>query len=436
MNPPLVAVGPEQGGEARSRWAWTEPSVWTKRMLGALENGVKGGVWFSLMDKVCSPKNLRASWERVRRNDGAAGVDRQTVERFSAQAEDELERLYQALRERQYQPMPALRKWIPKPGTTQRRPLGIPAVRDRVVQGALRNVLEPVFERRFYEHSYGFRPGRGCKDALRRVDDLLHRGYRWVVDADIQSYFDTIPQDRLLREVQKEIADGSVLELIESFLKQSVMDELKEHTPDKGTPQGAVISPLLANIYLHPVDLALRDAGFDVVRYADDLVILCETEGQARDALRLLDAEISGRGLTLHPEKTRIVDTALPGGFDFLGYHFELGRKMPRGKSLKKFKDTVRSMTPRKAGHSIDAVIKRLNTAVRGWFEYFKHCFARTFGSLDAWIRSRLRALLLRFEKRKGTGHGYAHRRWPNRFFATHGLFSMTAAHAEAIRPR
>lgn len=237
-------------------------------------------------------------------------------------------------------------------------------------------------------------------------------------------------------EVRREIADSSVLELIESFLKQSVMDELEEHTPEKGTPQGAVISPLLANIYLHPVDLALRDRGFEMVRYADDLVILCETEEQAREALRLLDAEISGRGLTLHPEKTRIVDTALPGGFDFLGYHFELGRKTPRDKSLKKFKDRVRSLTPRRAGHSIDTVIKRLNAAVRGWFEYFKHSHVWTFGTLDGWIRSRLRAILLRHTKRHGTGHGTAHRLWPNGFFAKHGLLSMTAVHAEAIQSR
>lgn len=434
--PLTVAAGPGQSGEVRTRWAWTEPAVWTERMLGALENGVKGGVWFSLMDKVYSPKNLSASWERVRRNAGAAGVDRQTVEDFSAKAETNLKWLQEKLREREYRPMPVRRTWIPKMGTTKLRPLGIPTVRDRVVQGALRNVLEPIFERRFCEHSYGFRPGRGCKDGLRRVDDLLGRGYRWVVDADIESYFDTIPHGQLMQEVRREIADGSVLELIEGFLKQSVMDELKEYESEQGTPQGAVISPLLANIYLHPVDLMLRDGGFEVVRYADDLVILCETEEQAREALRLLDEEITGRGLKLHPEKTRIVDAAQPGGFDFLGYHFELGRKTPRKKSLAKFRDNVRALTPRMAGRSIDVIIKRLNAVTRGWFEYFKHSYVWTFKLLDGWIRSRLRALLLRYIKRHGTGHGWAHKRWPNRFFATHGLFSMSAAHAEASRSR
>lgn len=436
MQTSSVVAGPGQDGEARSRWAWTEPTVWTERMLGALENGVKGGVWFSLMDKVYSPKNLRAAWKRVRQNGGAAGVDRQSVEMFSAQADSALERLGKELRERQYRPMPVKRKWIPKPGSSKQRPLGIPAVRDRIVQGALRNVLEPIFERRFLDTSFGFRPGRGCKDALRRVDDLLHRGFRWVVDADIQSYFDTIPHGLLMREVKKEVADGSVLELIESYLKQSVMDGLKEHSPEEGTPQGAVISPLLANIYLHPVDLVMRDAGFEVVRYADDLVILCETEERARHALLLLHTEITGRGLTLHPEKTRIVDVDQPGGFDFLGYHFEQGRKTPRDKSRKKFKDTVRSLTPRTAGHGIDTIIKRLNAVLRGWFQYFKHSHNWVFGSLDGWIRSRLRAILLRFNKRRGTGHGFAHRRWPNQFFATHGLFSLAAAHAEASRSR
>jgi RNA-directed DNA polymerase len=433
--PPTVATGPGQGGDVRSQWAWTEPAVWTERMLGALVNGVKGGVWFSLMDKVCSPKNLSASWERVRRNGGAAGVDRQSVEQFSAKAEANLKWLHEKLREQQYRPMPVRRTWIPKMGTTKLRPLGIPTVRDRIVQGALRNVLEPIFERRFDEHSYGFRPGRGCKDALRRVDDLLGRGYRWVVDADIQSYFDTIPHGQLMQEVRREIADGSVLALVEGFLKQSVMDELKEYLTEQGTPQGAVISPLLANIYLHPVDLMLRDGGFEVVRYADDLVILCETEERAREALRLLDEEITRRGLKLHPEKTRIVDITLPGGFDFLGYHFELGRKTPREKSLAKFKDSVRELTPRTAGRSIDAVIKRLNAVVSGWFEYFKHSHVWTFEPLDGWIRSRLRAILLRHKKRRGTGHGYANRRWPNSFFAKHGLFSLSAAHAEASRP-
>jgi RNA-directed DNA polymerase len=405
-------------------------------MLGALENGVKGGVWFSLMDKVYSPKNLRAAWERVRRNKGAAGVDRQSVEMFSAQADSALERLSKELRERQYSPMPVKRTWIPKPGTTKQRPLGIPAVRDRIVQGALRNVLEPIFERRFLDTSFGFRPGRGCKGALRRVDDLLHRGFRWVVDADIQSYFDTIPHAPLMREVEKEVGDGSVLELIEGYLKQSVMEGVKEYSPEEGTPQGAVISPLLANIYLHPVDVVMRDAGFEIVRYADDLVVLCETEERARTALLLLHEEITARGLTLHPEKTRIVDVDQPGGFDFLGYHFEQGRKTPRDKSRKKLKDTVRSLTPRVSGHGIDTIIKRLNAVLRGWFQYFKHSHVWTFGSLDGWIRSRLRAILLHFDKRRGTGHGHANRRWPNQFFASRGLYSLAAAHEEACRSR
>jgi RNA-directed DNA polymerase len=266
------------------------------------------------------------------------------------------------------------------------------------------------------------------------VDDLLNRGFRWVVDADIQNYFDTIPHGWLMREVEKEVADGSVLQLIASYLKQSVMDGLKEYSPENGTPQGAVISPLLANVYLHPVDLMLRDAGFEVVRYADDLVILCESEETAQSALILLRTEITARGLTLHPEKTRIVNADEPGGFDFLGYHFEQGRKTPRDKSRKKLKDRVRSLTPRKAGHSIDTIIKRLNAVLRGWFQYFQHSLSRVFEPLDAWIRSRLRAILLRHHKCKGTGHGLAHRRWPNRFFATHGLYSLATAHAEASR--
>lgn len=435
-TPPTVPNAAGQGGEIRARWAWSEPSVWTERMLTALENGVKGGVWFSLMDKVFAPKNLLAAWKRVERNEGAAGVDGQRIEHFSKDCLSNLKKLHEELRDGSYRPKPVRRVWIPKPGSTQKRPLGIPTVRDRVVQGALRAVLEPIYEVRFSEHSYGFRPGRGCKDALRRVDQLLREGYTHVVDADIQSYFDRIDHDLLMEEVRKEVADGSVLDLLRVFLGQRVMDGLDSWTPDEGTPQGAVMSPLLANIFLHPVDLALRDAGYEMVRYADDLVILCKSDAEAQDALAMLAAQTTARKLTLHPDKTRIVDTTQPGGFDFLGYHFELGRKTPRKKSLQKLRDNVRAKTPRLSGESIEQTIAALNRTLRGWFEYFKHCARSVFRGVDEFTRRRLRAILLRHQKQRGFGAGYANKRWPNAYFAERGLLSLAAAHAHARQAR
>ena len=406
-------------------------------MLTALEKGVKGNVWFSLMDKVYAPKTLLAAWTRVKKNRGASGVDGQSVENFSAQYESNLKRLHEELRAGTYRPKPIRRVWIPKPGTHQKRPLGIPTVRDRIVQGALRAVLEPIFERRFSERSYGFRPGRGCKDALRQVDRLLGEGYAHVVDADIQSYFDRIDHEMLMTEVGKEVADGSVLDLIRAYLQQQVIEGLQEWTPEEGSPQGAVISPLLANIFLHPVDLALRDAGFEMVRYADDLVILCKSEAEAQNALAMLETLVTARKLTLHPEKTRIVDMSQPGGFDFLGYHFESGCKTPRQKSVAKLYENIREKTRRNNGNSLACVIAKLNSTLRGWFEYFQHCVARTFKTVDKFVRRRLRAILQRRRKRnRHFGAGFANIHWPNKYFAEHGLFSLAAAHAFARQAR
>jgi len=405
-------------------------------MLEALENGVKGGKWFSLMDKVCARKNLEISWEQVRRNQGAAGVDGQSVVRFQSQTVQYLDELERELKDGTYRPQAVRRQWIPKAGGDKLRPLGIPTVKDRIVQTALRNAMEPIFEKRFVEDSYGFRPGRGCKDALRRVDALLKAGYTHVVDADIQSYFDTIDHELLLSEVECDVADGKVLELIGRYLKQQVLEEAKAWAPEAGTPQGAVISPLLANIYLHPVDVALKAAGYAMVRYADDLVILCKTEAEARQGLELLQAEMSRRKLTLHPEKTRLVDAAQPGGFDFLGYHFERGYRWPRKKSLDKLKDTVRRHTPRTSGQSLPYIIEQLNPVLRGWFGYFKNSHPTTFAPIDGWVRMRLRSILRRWQKKPGRARGRDHQRWPNAYFAQLGLFTLQEAHARARQPR
>jgi RNA-directed DNA polymerase len=427
---------PTQAGEAQDRWSWVERAVWTDRMLAALVTGVKGGKWFSLMDKVCSVRNLRRAWEVVRKHKGAAGVDGQTVHRFEMRAEQEVGRLEEELRGGSYAPRPVKRVQIPKPGSREMRPLGIPTVRDRVVQTALRNVLEPIFEVRFASTSYGFRPGRGCKDALRRVQHLLDAGYIWVVDADIRKYFDSIPHDRLMAEVEKEVADGRVLGLLRAYLGAGIFDGLEEWTPEEGTPQGAVISPLLANIYLHPVDLQMAATGFEMVRYADDFVIMCRSLAEAEIALQTVRGLIEERGLSLHPEKTRIVDVTEPGGFDFLGYHFERGYRWPRKKSMKKLKDAIRAKTKRTNGNSLTTIIESINPILRGWFEYFKHGHKYTFSGVDGWVRMRLRSILRKRRGGRGRGRGRDHQRWPNSFFREAGLYSMQAAHALLCRPR
>jgi RNA-directed DNA polymerase len=372
---------------------------------------------------------------QVKANEGAAGVDHVTIEEFEQHLDENLEKLVEGLREGSYRPQAIRRAWINKMGSKEKRPLGIPTVRDRVVQTALVKVLEPIFERDFAQHSYGFRPKRGCKDALRRVDDLLQQGYQWIVDADLKSYFDTIPHPELMERVATKIADGAVLDLVEAFLQAKVMETMQGWIPDQGTPQGAVLSPMLSNLYLDPLDQEMAAAGYAMVRYADDFVILCRSQAQAEQALERVQNWTAQAGLGLHPEKTRIVDATQPGGFDFLGYHFEQGWKRPRAKSLKKFKDTIRGKTGRSHGHSLANIIIEMNQTTRGWFEYFKHSQRRLFSSLDSWIRMRLRSLLRRREGRKGRGRGLDHNRWPNAYFAEQGLFSLDEAHARARQP-
>jgi RNA-directed DNA polymerase len=434
---PVSRTGPRErikpAEDVRLRWSWTEASVWTDRMLTTLEQGVKGGRWFSLMDKVYSEENLFWSWTQVAQNDGAAGVDHVSIDAFAKQLAPNLKRLTKTLQENTYQPQDVKRVWIPKPGSQEQRPLGIPTVRDRVVQTALRNVIEPIFEKDFAEQSYGFRPGRGCKDALRRVDQLMKQGYRYVVDADLKSYFDTIPHDQLMDRIREQISDGRVLSLIEMFLQQSVLDDCKRWAPETGSPQGAVISPLLSNIYLNPLDHLMAESGFEMVRYADDFVILCRSPEAAQAALALVQQWTTDNGLTLHPEKTRVVNVDAES-FDFLGYSFFGEHRWPRKKSLQKLKDTLKQKTKRTNGHSLQYIINDVNRTLRGWFEYFKHAHKWTFNRIDSWLRMRLRSILRKRAGRKGRGRGWDHHRWKNSFFAEHGLFNLTTAHALACQ--
>lgn len=428
--------GDAAGGQPRTWW-WAEASIWTERMVSALGNGVKGGKWFSLVDKAIRPTTLEAAWRKVERNKGAAGVDGQGIERFAAGAERYLTELHENLKNGSYRPSPVKRVEIPK-GDGQTRPLGIPTVKDRIVQTALKVTIEPIFEVQFRPGSYGFRPGRGCKDALREVDRLLKEGFTHVVDADLKSYFDTIPHDRLMARVGETISDGRVLKLIDGFLKQEIMSDMAHWKPTTGTPQGAVLSPLLANIYLHPLDLSMEQNGRRMVRYADDFVILCRTEDEARATLREVDAWTTANGLTLHPDKTRIVDSRQPGqGFDFLGYRFEEGRRFVRKKSLRAFKDKLRAKTIRSRGDSLARIVADLNPALRGWFGYFKHAAPFQLRNLDRFVRRRLRAVLRKQDKRPGSGRCKAdHQRWPNAFFADQGLFTLATALEHARHPR
>jgi RNA-directed DNA polymerase len=432
-----VPAGATQEAEAHDLWWWVEATVWTTRMVSALVNGVKGGKWFSLVDKVYRSETLEAAWRKVAGNKGAAGVDGQSVERFEAGAERYLSELREALKTGAYRPAPVKRVDIPK-GDGKTRPLGIPTVKDRIVQTALKMVIEPIFEAEFREGSYGFRPGRGCKDALREVDRRIKEGFTYVVDADLTSYFDTIPQERLMSLVAQKIGDGRVLALIEGYLRQDVMKGMERWTPTAGTPQGAVISPLLANIYLHALDLLMEERGYRMVRYADDFVILCRTAEEAQEALRQVEAWVNANGLTLHPDKTRIGDCREPGqGFEFLGYRFEAGRRFVRKKSLQAFKDRVRAKTRRTRAVAVKQIIRELNPMLRGWFGYFKHAVPSQLRLMDGFIRRRLRAVLRKQNKRPAFGLcPNDHLRWPNAYFANLGLLTLATAQAHARRSR
>jgi len=435
QRPSTVPATAPQGGEVRARWAWVEPTVWTERMLAALETGIEGGKWFRLIDKVWSPKNLESSLEKVVAKGGSAGVDNQSVRDIKVHKDQTIAKLEQELREAQYRPKPVKRVWIPKPGSKEQRPLGVPALRDRIVQGALLHVIEPIFERDFAPQSYGFRPGKGCKDALRRVDKLLKAGNNWVVDADLKSYFDTIPQERLMERIREKIADGRVLKLLERMLQAGVMDSAKGWQPtEEGTPQGAVISPLLSNLYLDGLDWHMAHNGCQMVRYADDFIVLCRSQEQAQAALELVKSWVEENGLRLHPTKTRLVDASRAGGFDFLGYHFERGMKWPRQKSMDKLKETIRRKTRRTEGRSMRIICEDLNRILRGWYEYFKHSKSNVFAPIDGYVRGRLRSILRKRRSGKGRGRGNDHQRWPNSYFSTVGLFSLKQAHAVACR--
>ena len=420
-------------GETLGIDEWAHRVVWTDRMLATLlEDKVRGGKWHTLIDKVFCELNLFCSAHKVLGKKGAAGVDRQTVEDFAEHEREELQRLQTQLSEGSYAPAAVRRTWIPKPGSSEKRPLGIPTVRDRVVQTALVHAIEPILDATFHERSFGFRHGRGCHDALRCVEELLAAGYVYVVDADLKAYFDTIPKNRLLEIVQQKISDRRVLGLIKQFLDQGIMEDLRTWTPEAGVPQGAVLSPVLSNAYLNPLDHRMAESGFQMVRYADDFVILCRTQEEAEAALVAVRAWVDAHGLKLHPDKTHIVDARVKS-FAFLGYSFRGKYRYPRAKSRRKFNDRIRELTPRKSGESLECMLQRINRTTQGWFNYFRHCDGNIFRIYDGMIRRRLRRMLLK-RNRRNRKRLSRNQRWPNAYFAERGFTSLSEAHVRFVQ--
>lgn len=441
--------GERSGGCEQTEWQRARNTpLWTEAMVKALDNQGKRG-WFSLMDKVSSRTALSRAWARVDRNGGSAGVDGISTTRFSQGHEVFLPRLQRALRDGSYRPQAIKRVMIPKLSGGE-RPLGIPTVMDRVAQAAVLEVIEPIFEHQFEETSFGFRPNRSAKGALREVLSGFDSGCHYVVDADLKNYFDSIPQARLMQLVFEHIKDGSVLRLIERFLSQQIVSDLDCWTPTTGTPQGAVLSPILANIYLHPLDVLMRTSGFRMIRYADDFVVLCESAADAARALSLIQQWVSDAGLTLHPDKTRIADLTTETGYvDFLGYRFQRkGRRIERRikpKKMTALQATIRKLTPRVSGQSMEAIVTTVNQTLRGVFEYFKHVSSwpdrhgRTsdLATLDSRVRYRLRRLLAKRRGQLLSGRSFkAHQAWPNQYFHDLGLFSLHAARARVLHSR
>jgi len=348
----------------------------------------------SLTGRITS-KLVFEAWRSVRRNRGAAGIDKVSIRMFEKNLEANLDRLMRELKQRTYEPLPARRVYISKDARgTKFRPLGIPAVRDRVAQEVLRRLLNPIFEAKFHDHSYGFRPGRSCHDAVEKVLELGRQGYRYVLDADISGCFDNLSHSAIMGELSDVVADGNILGLVEKFLRAGVMEGGKIRPTRVGTPQGGVASPLLANIALNVLDWYLHERGFRFVRYADDFVVLCRSEDEAKEALALVEHLLADRlGLTLSPEKTKV--TRFHEGFSFLGFDIKSRFVRMRAKSVENFKTKVRRITRR--SHNLDAeMIEQLNRVIRGTANYFatpwSHC-GDAYRSLDRWIRMRLRCM-------------------------------------------
>jgi group II intron reverse transcriptase/maturase len=337
---------------------------------------------------------MMQAFKAVKRNRGAAGVDKVSIGMFQDNLDANLTALMRDLKQGTFVPKPLRRKWISKDATnTKFRPLGIPAVRDRVAQEVVRRLLQPIFEPQFHDCSYGFRPKRSCHDAIEKVLSFHDEGDRITLDADIAGFFDNIPHKLIIDAVASEVADGNILRLVAKFLAAGVMDSGVFTPTTIGTPQGGVISPLLANIVLNKLDWRLEEAGYRFVRYADDFVVTCKTRPQAEAALALVEEIMTELGLSLSPEKTKIASYGK--GYEFLGFRLSSKSRTMRSKSLEKFKTKIRELTRR--CHNLDAkAIEKLNRVIRGTANYFATNFSTCvslFQKLDKWIRMRIRCM-------------------------------------------
>jgi group II intron reverse transcriptase/maturase len=373
----------------------------------------------SLIDKVYRWENLWTAWRRVRKNRGTHGLDRVSIHAFEQDAETHLRELQRKLMQDRYEPMPVRRAYIPKASDPkQNRPLGIPAVVDRVCQQATHQVLSPVFERVFSPRSFGFRPGRKAHHAIATVLADGKEGYRYVLDADIASFFDELDHKVVMSHVCAHVADGRVLKLIQAFLTAGVWEDGVVSIPTKGSPQGGVISPLIANIVLNSFDGAVEAKGWRLVRYADDFIILTRSPEEAAEALEFAKEVLTGLKLSLHETKTRLTD--FRGGFEFLGFRLCRYRLGVRMKSVDKLRDRVRQLTRRQQGRNVGAVLKDLNPVLRGWACYFGVAeVASLFTRLDGWVRMRLRAFRTKRRCRNDS------HRLPNEKLAKWGLLSL-----------
>jgi len=374
----------------------------------------------SLVDKVYKLKNLELAWAKVRRNRGAAGIDKQTIEAFEEDRERLLQRLHDELREQRYQPQPVKQHLIPKRGQPgKQRKLGIPTVYDRVCQQALLNRLEPIFEPVFDDANFGYRPGRSTKGALRKVWRELEQGCEWVVDADLRDFFGTADHQKLITLLNQRVADGRVLGLLEQILNAGCVAGGAKLPTERGVPQGGVISPLMSNVLLTPFDREMRRKGYRLTRYADDWVVTCRFRAEAQAALDFANRVLTKLGVVLHPEKTRIVH--VKHGFEFLGYKIKRGSRplrlpshmiksgarkgslyaYPREKSIERFKEQIRQRTKRRIPLNTKDLVDHINPIIRGWGNYYCRAHVRRlFNQLDRWIRRRIRS--------------HRHKRWRN----------------------
>jgi RNA-directed DNA polymerase len=406
---------------------------------------------YTLYGKLLIPERYEHAWKKVKSNKGAAGIDKVTIEMFEKQLDQHIASMVRQLRNKRYQPAPVRRVEIPKPGSKKKRPLGIPTVRDRLVQQVLKEILEPIFEQSFLENSYGYRPERSAHDALKQAMKYAKKNY-WVIDVDIQGFFDNVDHEILLDMVNEKVSDGSILKLIRKFLTAGVMKDNEYEPTLIGTPQGGVISPLLANIYLHHLDRRLEERRYRFVRYADDFLVFCSDKEEAGIELRYIEEVLKSElKLCINEEKTCIsfiADIKDKSGkkrperrdVEFLGHQMRRSRMMPSKKSIKRLKDKIRQETKRSWTRPTDEMIQRVNRIITGWANYFKHCKSKMiYKELDVWIRTRIRMNIGKCKVR----HIKMNRRYlfigwmkqTNSWFQERGLVSLTQYHWQISCP-